>query len=74
MTVKSFITLGLEVTNTLAYQGVQCCSKKFYNIRLRSNKHTLAYQGVQCCSKTFYNIKLRSDKHASLSRCFNAAV
>jgi hypothetical protein len=37
--VKRFITLGLQVTNTLAYQGVQCCNKKFYGIRLRSDKH-----------------------------------
>jgi hypothetical protein len=40
MTVNSIKTLGLEVTNTLAYQVAQRCSKKVYNIMLRSSKHT----------------------------------
>jgi hypothetical protein len=28
-----------DMTNMLAYQGVQCCNKKVYNIRLSSDKH-----------------------------------
>jgi hypothetical protein len=39
MTVNSIKTLALEVTNTLAYHVAQCCSKKSYNIRLRSDIH-----------------------------------